>query len=224
MIVATMTLDQIYEEIMADIPNMTVFLGHKGSKFRQMVLRSQLLPVHAYSLITTKRKNNWLLLWYAESKKDISGHIYASCLCLQNTHAGKYALMRQVIGDAASLAIYSPHFFQRYAQRMNLDLSGIDLIRKYFEENRTFFIKEKTIAGEQAVTITSKDGVAFGLRREDSKKRCYIIRTFISYDMGKSDQIEGFSESEMSRLIENARFTEEIAKNRNRLLLDSVLD
>lgn len=29
MLVATMTPDQMYEEIMADVPNMTTILGHK---------------------------------------------------------------------------------------------------------------------------------------------------------------------------------------------------
>lgn len=137
-----------------------------------MVLRLQLFPVRAHTLITTPRKNNWLLLWNIESKKDISDHIFANCLCIQDTHAGKYALIRQVTGGTASLSIYSPHFFQRYAQRMNLDLGGINLIRRYFEENRTSFIKEKTIDGEHVVTITTKEGVAFGLRK-DSDKRLY---------------------------------------------------
>lgn len=85
MIVETMTPDQIYEEIMEDVPNLLVVLEHKEKKVRQIVLRSKLFPVLVHSFITTKRKNGWLLLWSAGSKKDISGQIYANCSCIQDT-------------------------------------------------------------------------------------------------------------------------------------------
>lgn len=223
MIVETMTPDQIYEEIIKDVPNVIRILGKKEKKVRQMVLRSQLFPVHLHSLVTTSRKNNWLLLWNADSKKNVSGNIYANCACIQDTQAGKYAIMRQVTGELPSLIIYSPHFFQRYAERMGLTIQSLALIRKYFEENTSFYFKKRIINGKEEFTATSNDGIAFCKELEGCKYRCFVMKTFINYEMKKADQEPGFLESELHRIYEDMRFKEEIANNPDLLLLDSLL-
>lgn len=218
-----MTPDQMYEEIMEDIPNMLAMLGKKEKKVRQIVLRSQLFPVYIHSFITTKRRNNWLLLWNIESKKDVSGQIYANCSCIQDTNEGKYAIMRQITDGLPSLVIYSPHFFQRYAERMALNLQGISLIRKFFEVNTSFFIKSRIINGKEEVTATLNEGVAFCKEIENCKHRCFVMKTFINYDMRRIEQEPGFLESELQRIYEDTRFKEEISKNPNLLLMDALL-
>lgn len=223
MLVATMTPDQIYEEIITDVPNMILYLKYKQPKFRKMVLRSQLFPVRAHSLITTVRKNNWLLLFSANSKKDVSGDIFSNCICIQETQAGKFALMRQVTNDAPSLFIFSPHFFRRYAERMGIDLTGIPLIQRFFEENITCYTKKRFINGKEELTSTFKEGVAFCKQIEDCKHLCFVMKTFISYDMKKKDQEPGFAESELIRLMEEAIFTENIKNNPKLFLSDSLL-
>lgn len=218
-----MTPDQIYEEIMEDIPNMLAVLGHKEKKVRQIALRSQLFPIRIHSFITTTRKNNWLLLWNIESKKDVSGRIYASCLCIQDTSEGKYAIMRQVTAGLPSLIIYSPHFFQRYAERMGVKLQGISLIRLFFEVNTSFFIKARVINGKEEVTATLNKGVAFCKEIKNCKHRCFVMKTFINYDMTKADQEPGFLESELRRTYEDAKFKYEVSKNHDLLFMDTLL-
>lgn len=224
MLVATMTPDQIYDEIMLDVPNMLLYLKHKQPKFRKMVLQSQLFPVHAHSLITTTRKNNWLLLFSANRKKDVSDNIFSNCLCIQETQAGKVAFMRQVTNDMPSLFIYSPHFFHRYAERMGLKLSGIPLIRHFFENNTTSYTKKRIINGKEELTSTFNDGVGFCKEIENCKHMCFIMKTFINYDMRKEDQGPGFIESEITRLAKDAIYEENIKNNPDLRLLDTLFE
>ncbi len=224
MLVSSMTPNEIYDEIMADIPNMLSFLQYKQPKFRKVVLRSQLFPVNVYSMVTTSRKNNWLLLFSAKSKKDVSGDIHFYSLCIQETSAGKSAIIRQVTQGEPSLFIYSPHFFHRYAERMKLELSGIPLIRNFFENNNNSYIKKRIINGKEELTATFEEGVGFCVQLENCTHLCFVMKTFINYDMKKTDQEAGFRESELARMIENAIFTENIRKTPSLLLLDSLLE
>lgn len=224
MLVETMTPDQIYEEIMLDVPNILLLLKYKQPKFRKMVLQSKLFPIHAHSLVTTVRKNNWLFLFSANSKKDVTKDIYSNCLCIRESQSGKYALMRQVTNELPSLFIYSPHFFHRYAERMGLDLSGIPLIKKFFEENTTSYIKKRIINGKEELTATFDDGVGFCKEITDCKHLCFVMKTFINYDMKKKDQEPGFTESELARRIGNAIFAENLKNNPDLLLGDLLLD
>lgn len=135
---------------------------------------------------------------------------------------GKYAIMRQITGGLPSLIIYSPHFFQRYATRMKLNLQGISLIRKFFEENTSFFLKKHVISGKDEIIATFYDGVGFCKEIENCRYRCFVMKTFISYDMRKVDQEARFLESELHRIYEDTKFKEEVSNNPNLLLQDSL--
>ena len=100
---------------------------------------------------------------------------------------------------------------------MALNLQGISLIRKFFEVNTSFFIKSRVINGKEEVTATLNEGVAFCKEIENCKHRCFVMKTFINYDMRKMDQEPGFLESELQRIYEDMRFKEEISKNHNLL-------
>lgn len=213
MIVSSMTPNQIYDEIMADVPNMMNVLKYKQEKVRQRVLRSQLFPMCLHALITTKRKNNWLLVWNIKSKKDISRDICAAGSCIQDTQAGKFVLIRQLTEGVPSLMIYTPHFFKRYAERVGIDLQGIPLIIEFFKKNNTSYIKKRIIRGKEELTATLNEGVAFCREIDNCHHRCYIMKTFINYDMRKEDQEPGFIESELCRLKGDAEYEEELKAN-----------
>ncbi|MDD3039655.1 hypothetical protein [Bacteroides sp.] len=164
-------------------------------------------------MITTKRKNNWLLVWNIKSKKDIARDICTHGSCIQDTKAGKFVLIRQLTEGVPSLMIYTPHFFRRYAERVGIDLQGIPLIIEFIKMNDTFYIKKRIIQEKEELTATFNEGVAFCKEIDDCHHRCYIMKTFISYDMRKEDQEPGFIESELCRFKADMEYEQELKAN-----------
>ena len=77
--------------------------------------------------------------------------------------------------------------------RMNLNLLGEDLIYRYFKYNAsTSFSIKTTMLDEheykQDIVATTTEGVTMGLMTTVGA----LLKTFISYDMAKGEQIETF--------------------------------
>lgn len=75
-------------------------------------------------------------------------------------------------GHSLSFIIFLPHFFQRFAERMHLSLTGEDLIRRYLQYNINFSIKTKEVLVSRTkkaieVQCTSAEGVALGYQLVD---------------------------------------------------------
>ena len=104
-------------------------------------------------------------------------------------------------GHSLSFIIFLPHFFQIFAERMHLSLTGEDLIRRYLQYNINFSIKPKEVCISETkkaieVQCTSVEGVALGYQLVDGS---FFFKTFISYEMAKGNQIEDFAKSEENR-------------------------
>lgn len=201
MLVTGMTGDEIFQEIKADFPNVLQLSDVKVTKVNKIIQKSVLFPIHVHSFVTTKRKNNWIILWEAKSKKHTGDKSLLTLICWQDTSIGKYVFMPSLDDNDMSLVIYPPHFFSRYAERTGLNLTGIDLIRQFFEKNANygFDLKYEDSDGHPCYNIygSCKEGVAMGLAVPE--KKLYLLKTFITYDMLKGEQIELFCENERIR-------------------------
>lgn len=69
MITSTMTAEELLDEIRADYPNVLTISDGKDAKVIRIIKKSVLFPVRIHSFVTTVRKNKWLILWEAHSKK-----------------------------------------------------------------------------------------------------------------------------------------------------------
>lgn len=201
MLVTGMSEDEILQEIKEDIPNVLALSDVRDNKVRRIVLKSVLFPVYLHSFVTTRRKNNWIILWEAKSKKNVGDNALITFVCYQDTKVGKYAFMPTWESGELILIVYPPHFFQRFAERMNMNLTGIDLIRRYFERNSSYCFNIKREESEGCtyhhIYGSCKEGAAMGL--VVPYKRIYLFKTFITYDMCKGKQIEDFAKSEQLR-------------------------
>lgn len=203
MITSSMTASELLAEIKADYPNVLAISDAKDAKASRIIKKSVLFPARVHSLVTTTRKNNWMILWEAHNKKEVGDACRISFVCYIDTGHGKYAYMPTFIKDKMFLLAYPPHFFSRFAERMGLGLTGVELMRRFFEQNNSYsftFSAEEVDGGHcDHVFATCREGIALGLKAVGLD--AYLLKTFITYDMCKGEQVENFAKSEECRRI-----------------------
>lgn len=193
-----MTEAELLDEIKKDLPNVISISNNKDAKVRRIIRKSVLFPVYLHSYVTTLRKNKWIILWEARNKKNVGDDSLISFVCYQETEHGRYAYMPTWANKKLILIIYPPHFFSRFAERMNMDLSGVELIKRYFEKNNSYAYEFGTADdSRQQIYGSSLEGIALGLR--NTEHDIILFKTFITYDMSKGAQIETFARNEEIR-------------------------
>ncbi|MDR1980363.1 MAG: hypothetical protein LBQ39_01925 [Tannerellaceae bacterium] len=196
-----MTEQEIRNEVMTDSVNAVHYSDAKDRKFRRMVIKASRFPVYAHSEYMSPRKNRWLIFFEARSKKETGDMTRITIVCLYNSPHGYYAVMVSFIDGRSHLIIYAPHFFSRYAERCGIELSGIELIKRFFKHNSNYvYATKETVTGENAITReiygSTEEGVAMGFISQESN---IMFRTFITYDMTKGEQVSTFAENERIR-------------------------
>lgn len=203
MILPTMTYDEIINEVKDDLSFVLDVSDRKDAKVRRLIQKATQFPCRLHSFITSKRKNKWLIMWEAKNKKGIGDDSLFTFACILDTLKGKFVIMPSFVHGEFTPIIFLPHFFQRFAQRMNLSLTGDDLIRRYLQFNAHFSIetKEQRI-NEQTIEIiatgTTEEGVGLGYKI--GRENGFLFKTFITYDMARGSQIESFRASEARRI------------------------
>jgi hypothetical protein len=142
------------------------------------------------------------MIWEAISKKSIGDDCNLIEVCIGETKAGKTAFFPIFINNEFFLMQFPPHFFARYAERMELEVSGEELIREYFGRNHSygFTYHQEMIVKNCKVTHcygTCHDGVCLGLT--SAKFPIMLMKTFVTHEMLKGEQIEEFAKIEKYR-------------------------
>lgn len=213
MIVIGMTYDEIITEVNKDVADVFELSCKKDAKIKRIIQKSQLFPVRLYSFVTSSNKNRWLLTWEAYSRKHVGDNILFSMICIINNKNGRIAIMPSFQNLQRPLFfIFLPHFFQRFAERMQIDATGEELIRRFFQFNVNFSIdtKRQMVSDTQYTiesTATSPDGISLGYQLADGN---FFFKTFITYEMAKGEQIEAFRTSELRRVESHEEFLKSI--------------
>ena len=213
MIVSGMTYDEIITEVNKDVADVFELSCKKDARIKRIIQKSQLFPVRLYSFVTSSNKNRWLLTWEAYSRKHVGDNILFSMICIINNKNGRIAIMPSFQNLQRPLFfIFLPHFFQRFAERMQIDATGEELIRRFFQFNVNFSIdtKRQMVSDTQYTiesTATSPDGISLGYQLADGN---FFFKTFITYDMAKGEQIEAFRASELRRVESHEEFLKSI--------------
>ena len=213
MIVIGMTYDEIITEVNKDVADVFELSCKKDARIKRIIQKSQLFPVRLYSFVTSSNKNRWLLTWEAYSRKHVGDNILFSMICIINNKNGRIAIMPSFQNLQRPLFfIFLPHFFQRFAERMQIDATGEELIRRFFQFNVNFSIdtKRQMVSDTQYTiesTATSPDGISLGYQLADGN---FFFKTFITYDMAKGEQIEAFRTSELRRVESHEEFLKSI--------------
>ena len=192
-----MTADELVDEFTADLPQVISVSDAKQVKADKIIKKSKMFPVYLHAHVKTKHKNDWMILIEAKNKKYIGDNCLITLISTFDI-GGRYAMMWSSIQGKPVHIIFTPHFFQRYAQRTGIELTGIDLIHRYFKINPSygFNIVPERIGYKEKTNVygSTTEGVALGARLYTTN-HIILFKTFITYDMCKGEQIAEFAKS-----------------------------
>ena len=216
MILPTFTPEQIVAECKADLVDFFRYVDHKKVQLRKAALRAARFPVTLHGWHDTPRRNRWLYILQAMSKKDYDDTSVLTMVLTYRDERGRiWAVMPSYLSNGMLLTFYTPHFFARLAERLRLSETGYDLIYRYFRNNpnASYHYRDVPVDDEhymRQVTATTQDGVSLGLVTTAG----YLMKTFISYEMAKGDQIQRFADSEVLRKEREEAFAAENFRRR----------
>ena len=202
MYTATMTADELVKEFTADLPQVVSLSDIKQLKADKIIRKSKTFPVYLHAHVKTKRKNDWMILLEAKSNKYVGDNCLISLISHFDVGAGRYAIFWTSYQSTPVHIIFTPHFFSRFAERVGVNLTGVELIHRYFKKNSSygFSYVSDFFGNMQKINVygSTTEGVAMGVQL-NTEHNIILFRTFITYDMCKGRQIEDFARADKIR-------------------------
>lgn len=199
MYTANMTPDEIDRETNADVRNVLAKIEAMSNAFRRKVLKANKFPVTMRFEQHSVRKNRWIISLVAESKKDVNEMMFRDFYCICESPNGKfvYRLLKHPTLFKYNTIVLKPHFFSRYRERMGLEETGEELIKKVMDR-MNYVIEEKYTRedGGMDYVLSFEDGVGLGDVIKDNKVS--LVRTFVPKRMLFNDQLPEFQDYEAS--------------------------
>lgn len=203
MIVPSMSLREIHDELKSDYRNVVTKKDLFFKEFRRMVLKANNFPFTKTREYTTPIKKNLFIITFSALSRGYENKPEYSVYVIYNTAQGKY--LASLIFQDDIVTIYAPHFFKRYRERILKDnsISNDEIIRNYIKNDRGFtagFITKQAEAcfksfeeqhQDEPVNFTaaSLDGYCFGFKEGNN----IMVKTIISPEMVKDDQRDFFA-------------------------------
>jgi hypothetical protein len=90
------------------------------------------------------------------------------------------------------IEVFNAHLFNRYNERLNLNLfHHADIIKRFFLNSGMLLPDEITHGGKQYTMSLCKEGATLGNYHEVGSRRWLINNTFITHDQMHEKQVEG---------------------------------
>lgn len=195
-----MTLEEVAQELLADLPNAQHIAGFRYQKFKSLVLKSTRFPIiRHYECKTVQKKNRFFVSFSAFKRGDWKAP-YDHFYCIYARPEGLYCAVVGLKDDF--VYIYPPHFFARYRERIirREDISPEDLIHLFMSRFWSHYARliepediEDVNQWEQLVeegTVdfvgTCPDGVIFGQRTQN----VVLNKTIVSESMLYPNQVD----------------------------------
>lgn len=201
MLTTGMTIKEVVAEIKTDMVQILNMLNYRENNYKRAVLKATRFPLlFSPFYFTSKRKNEWIIIIEAPTKKAIRSDMgKITFVLLMNTNIGYYVYMPSWVNGQMHVIAYPPHFFSRFRERMNLELTGKELIAEYFSYNASYVFDIKNVIINDCeiceIAASSKHGVGLGTAMEGG----VFLKTFVTYDMLKGEQIQKYTENENIR-------------------------
>ena len=198
MYTASMTADELVNEFTADLPQVISVSDAKQIKADKIIKKSKMFPVYLHAYLKTKRKNDWMILLEAKNNKYVGDDCLISLISHFDVGAGRHAMFWTSYQGNPIHIIFTPHFFSRFAERVNINLTGVELIHRYFKKNPSYGFSTASdyFGNMQKINVygSTSEGIALGVRL-NTKHNIILFRTFITYDMCKGKQIDDFAKA-----------------------------
>jgi hypothetical protein len=177
-------------------------------------------PCHIFAKRTTERHNTYIIQYEFRSKDDFLGG--PTCFAIVDSSRGIFVIrITMAYGVKKVVNLLSPHLFTRYKERMNLDLTGIDVIKEFFKRNATTHRNsnfKRRDGDDNDVMDLCYDGAIYGQGTPEGHTR---YNTFIDKDH-MSDYRKALNEEYNDR-IEDARLFSSLCGGLSAMLSIPVL-
>lgn len=189
LVVDKMTNLEMFAELVEDAPNVTVKVENVATKYRREILKRTRFPIVFKAIdYISPRKNHWIIIFRASSRKD-ANEPEINYACMADSKHGRYAFMVSRYNDEPAILMFPPHLFQRYRDRFldgDTTLKGSELIKHFFTRNKSFQ-SDESVEDKRVINTSCEDGVCLG---EEKDKNFIVLKTFLTYEMLKGRQID----------------------------------
>ena len=195
-----MTHEEVYAELDKDRENVARWYDHRADEFRRRALKIAKFPVIWWLEYTSPRKNRYIINVTCTRRKFDKYHAITT-IALRREQRG-YSVYLTPINSYSPIkkTVFVQHAFDRYAERANIEKTGLDLIRHFLEHQYGgHVITDQRLAGRSVryngrnhKFIAMQEGVMLG----DMEDGIFIVRTFITYDMATGLQRDEFSKAQ----------------------------
>lgn len=200
MVVSSMSYEELLNEVTQDRDNVFCWVKHQKKVIERVARKQTKFPCSYFMDYTSVRKNRWLVCVRIFRRQVHGGGAGIQPLMLQKCPKG-YAVHSCVLDRYLEKYVMTvlPHVFDQYAGRMNVNKTGIDLIKHFFARNvqsENDFTPE--CAGRKAreretipIHMCTDEGVLMG---EVISSEHVVLHTFVTYDMATGKQKRCFDE------------------------------
>lgn len=214
MITSQMSHEELANEVAKDYVDVCEIMRKKIPDALKLIRKQSQFPAYLFSTVTSPRKNKWILIFVGKSKRRLKRILDSFLVCIRETDHGKYVYRYDLPtkeGSLPGVTFYPPHFFSRYAQRMGLEITGEELIKRYLKINTAMrYNTDQLLLSEEEmrelkhpVWYTSPDGISLGSVTMVPGMEIFICTTFVPWNMCKRDQLIRCGRAEMERLKED---------------------
>ena len=187
MLLCTMNESEIKNEIQKEFNFLCDKINYRRERFVNQIKREKkaAFPICTKTDITTINNNKGYIVFIAEcSTHCITSH--ATAYFIMRNHIGKQVLVEVAMDNKTigSIAIYSAHFFERYAERLGLDVKGVSAIEHFI----THYLRGTYHKVDGKIFEPYPFGV--GLGTYNTAKIFMYINTFVSNELLFANQQE----------------------------------
>jgi hypothetical protein len=186
MIVPAMSVTEIQKELSMDYEYCLARIQRDMNQYRRAIIKSSKFPMCFKPVdCVTPSRNHFIIFLEAKSKKNANDPFITLVGYYLRPEGIYAAMLLPTNGSDKHIIIYPPHFFERYKQRyLNEDVCSLDAIKTYFRINPTNMLK---FDNAKKFSGSCNQGFVFG---EMLSSNVLIIKTFISQDMLKGEQVD----------------------------------
>ena len=189
MLVIGMKPHEMMTELSADFNVLQRYIATKGAAVKTAFDRDKNLRQMLYDW-TSKRGNKWHIMLNIDGE-----HLAITYWTTMDSRYGRFVMKIQLTNVGYILFVFLPHFFRRYRERMNLGdkMTTEQVVRRYFRRNGYGNYGVNRV-GE--MEIATADGVGLGISLGIRER---LMKTFITFEMAKGDQVERFAQQDEER-------------------------
>ena len=200
MILPTFTEKEFEKEFFEDFKNVLRYMEYKKRKFQKAIRSANHFPIKTKFIeYSSPMKNTWNVQLQCDSKKS---EPTIKIILLHSDKKGKRcATLATKINNRPIMVQYLAHFFERCKERKNIQLFGVDLIQHYFNVTDGSGSNMKPSNGKYGSNYDIASETSEGIELGTATHIGLLIKTFITHEMAKGNQVEEFEKLKEIRLI-----------------------